>query len=136
MYCPIARALDVLGERWTLLILRELALGDQRFTDLRRRVAGIPPNVLSARLKTLVEEGLVVTRELPPPAARTVYSLTGRGRDAMPVLRALARWGNAALDPAGPDTPVRPDAVVAGAFVPYYDRAAAATVEERYRLVL
>src|SRR5256885_258775 len=66
MYCPIARALDVLGERWSLLILRELALGEQRFTDLKRSVVGIPPNVLSSRLKTLTEEGLVTTRELPP----------------------------------------------------------------------
>jgi len=94
MYCPIARALDVLGERWTLLILRELAGGDQRFTDLKRLVVGIPPNVLSNRLKALVDEGVVETRELPPPAARTVYGLTGRGREAMPVLRALARWGH------------------------------------------
>ena len=59
MYCPIARALDVLGERWTLLILRELAGGDQRFTDLKRLVVGIPPNVLSNRLKALVDEGVV-----------------------------------------------------------------------------
>ena len=123
MYCPIARALDVLGERWTLLILRELAAGDQRFTDLKRLVVGIPPNVLSNRLKALVDEGVVETRESPPPAARTVYGLTGRGREAMPVLRALARWGIGALDEAGPETPVRPAAVINGAFIPYYDRA-------------
>jgi DNA-binding HxlR family transcriptional regulator len=136
MYCPIARALDVLGERWTLLILRELAGGDQRFTDLKRLVVGIPPNVLSNRLKALVDEGVVETRELPPPAARTVYGLTGRGREAMPVLRALARWGIGALDDAGPETPVRPASVVNGAFIPYYDRAAARDVDERYLLML
>lgn len=136
MYCPIARALDVLGERWTLLILRELALGDRRFTDLKRSIAGIPPNVLSARLKALRTEGLVDTRELPPPAARTVYVLTDRGREAFPVLRALARWGFAMLEPAEPATPVHPLAVVASMLIPYYDRTAADGVDERYLLVI
>src|SRR6476646_5571832 len=99
-YCPIARALDVLGDRWTLLILRELTnAGDRRFTDLRRGLPGIAPGLLSDRLKTLVEHGLVTTRELPPPAARTVYAITPRGREAVPVLRALARFGLPLLDP-------------------------------------
>src|SRR3954451_13470408 len=86
-YCPIARALDVLGDRWTLLILRELTnAGDRRFTDLRRSLPGIAPGLLSDRLKALAEHGLVTTRELPPPAARTVYAITPRGREAAPVL--------------------------------------------------
>jgi len=136
MYCPIARALDVLGERWTLLILRELSLGEQRFTDLKRSIPGIPPNVLSARLKALRAEGLVETRDLPPPAARTVYLLTGRGREAFPVLRSLARWGLDLLEAPGPSTSVRPASVVAAWFIPFYDRQAAAGIEERYRLVI
>lgn len=136
MYCPISRALDVLGERWTLLILRELATGEHRFTDLKRSITGIPPNVLSARLKALAEEGLITTRDLPPPAARTVYVLTDRGRDALPVLRALARWGLPVLEAAGPSTPMRPISVISAGFIPYYSRAAAAGVDERYLLML
>jgi DNA-binding HxlR family transcriptional regulator len=91
--CPIAVALDAVGERWTLLILRELLIGDQRFTDLRANLRGIAPNLLSARLASLVERGYVVQAELPPPAARTVYRLTARGREVGPVLRALSRFG-------------------------------------------
>ena len=136
MYCPIARALDVLGERWTLLIVRELSLGEQRFTDLKRAIAGIPPNVLSARLKALRSEGLVDTRELPPPAARTVYLLTARGREALPVLRSLARWGLDLLEAPEPSMPVRPVSVIGAWFVPFYDRQAAAGVDERYQLVI
>ena len=73
-YCPIARALDVLGDRWTLLILRDLVGSDQRFTDLRRRLPGIAPTLLTQRLRTMMAEGLVATKELPPPAARSVYT--------------------------------------------------------------
>ena len=83
-YCPIARALDVLGDRWTLLILRELVNGDQRFTDLRTNLPGIAPTVLTQRLRALTEEGLVTTKELPPPAARSVYTLTERGPSCRP----------------------------------------------------
>jgi DNA-binding HxlR family transcriptional regulator len=136
MYCPIARALDVLGERWTLLILRELALGERRFTDLKRSVAGIPPNVLSARLKALRADGLVDTLELPPPVARTVYVLTDRGREAFPVLRALAKWGFPMLEEARPDTQVKPISVVASMYIPYYDRRAAEGIDERYSLTI
>src|SRR6476646_10207660 len=101
-YCPIARALDVLGDRWTLLILRELTMsGDRRFTDLRRSLPGIAPGLLSDRLRSLTEHGLVTTKELPPPAARTVYAVTPRGREAVPVLRALSRFGLPLLDPPG-----------------------------------
>ena len=92
-YCPIARALDVLGDRWTLLILRELVNGDQRFTDLRTNLPGIALTVLTQRLRALTDEGLVTTGKLPPPAARSVYTLTDRGRSTGPVLSALARWG-------------------------------------------
>jgi DNA-binding HxlR family transcriptional regulator len=92
-YCPIAAGLDLIGDRWTLLILRELSMGDQRFTDLRAELTGIAPNLLTERLRSLQGIGLVTTAELPPPAARTVYRLTAEGRRVEPVLRSIARFG-------------------------------------------
>jgi DNA-binding HxlR family transcriptional regulator len=97
-YCPIAAGLDVVGDRWVLLICRELAMGDRRFTDLRDALPGIAPNLLSERLRALQEAGLVTTVELPPPAARTVYRLTEDGQAVAPVLRAMARFGARYLD--------------------------------------
>jgi DNA-binding HxlR family transcriptional regulator len=92
--CPIARALDIVGERWTILIVRDLVLhGPRRFQDFEQSLAGISPNTLSARLKTLEENG-VVQREFyedHPPRAR--YVLTEKGRELRPVLRALLTWG-------------------------------------------
>lgn len=92
-YCPIAAGLDLIGDRWTLLILRELSMGDQRFTDLRGELRGIAPNLLTERLRSLQAIGLVTTAELPPPAARSVYRLTDDGRRIEPVLRSVARFG-------------------------------------------
>jgi len=92
-YCPIAAGLDLIGDRWTLLILRELSIGDQRFTDLRGELRGIAPNLLTERLRSLQAIGLVTTAELPPPAARSVYRLTDEGRRIEPVLRSVARFG-------------------------------------------
>lgn len=97
-YCPIAAGLDVVGDRWTLLICRELAQGDRRYTDLKSALAGIAPNLLCDRLRTLQDAGLVTTAELPPPAARSVYRLTDDGRRIVPVLRAMARFGVKYLD--------------------------------------
>ena len=105
--CPVALALDAIGDRWTLLILRELAVGDQRFTDLRNALPGIAPNLLSSRLAELVDRGLVARAELPPPAARSVYRLSGRGEGVRPVLGALARFGVPDL-PREPSEPMRP----------------------------
>jgi DNA-binding HxlR family transcriptional regulator len=99
-FCAIAAALDVVGDRWTLLICRELVFGDCRFTDLRNALPGIAPNLLTERLRALQTEGLVTTVELPPPAARTVYRLTESGHEIVPVLRALARFGSRYLDPS------------------------------------
>jgi DNA-binding HxlR family transcriptional regulator len=107
-FCPIARGLDLLGERWTLLILRELSIDEQRFTDLRRALKGIAPNLLSDRLSQLQDEGLVEQAELPPPAARTVYRLTDEGLRVVPVIRAVGRFGGRYLpeDP-DPEIPMR-----------------------------
>jgi len=109
--CGIARALDVVGERWALLVVRELLLGPKRFTDLRAGLPRIGPDMLAARLRELEDVGLVVQRPLPPPAARTVYELTQDGRELEPVLHALGRWGS--RRPLRPDPPpLSPDAAV------------------------
>jgi DNA-binding HxlR family transcriptional regulator len=92
-YCPIAAGLDLIGDRWTLLMLRELSMGDRRFTDLRADLPGIAPNLLTERLRSLQSIGLVTAVELPPPAARSVYRLTEEGRRIEPVLRSVARFG-------------------------------------------
>jgi DNA-binding HxlR family transcriptional regulator/putative sterol carrier protein len=89
----MARALDVLGERWTLLIVRELLTGPKRFKDLLEGLPGIGTNLLAGRLKELEGEGVLRRTTLPPPAGSAVYELTGRGRDLEPVLMGLARWG-------------------------------------------
>jgi DNA-binding HxlR family transcriptional regulator len=93
-FCALAVALDHLGERWTLLVIRELLLGPKRYTDLRTGLPGIAANLLAARLRTLEEDGIVRRRRLPPPAASTIYELTERGRELEPVLLGLARWGS------------------------------------------
>jgi DNA-binding HxlR family transcriptional regulator len=92
-YCPVARALEVVGERWTLLIVRELLLGPRRFTDLADGLPGIGSSVLAARLAGLEQSGLVAKRTMPPPAASVVYELTDEGSGLRPVLAALADWG-------------------------------------------
>jgi len=135
-YCPIARTLDVLGDRWTLLVLRELAFKDQRFSDLRRHLPGISPTLLTERLQVLGESGLVATRELEPPAARTVYTLTEKGREAVPVLRAMARFGMSLLPSPRRARRIWPRTAAQGAVVPYYDAEAADGVDEHYRLVI
>jgi DNA-binding HxlR family transcriptional regulator len=93
-YCSIARALDLVGDRWTLLVVRELLLqGACRFTDLKNGLPGIATNLLSSRLKELEEAGLVVREDAPPPVATVLYSLTDRGLALEPVLKTLGLWG-------------------------------------------
>ncbi len=92
--CGIARALDVVGERWALLVVRELVLGPKRFTDLRSHLPGIATDVLAQRLRQLEQAGVLRPVPLPPPAAGQVYALTDRGHDLEPVLHALGRWGS------------------------------------------
>ncbi len=91
--CGLALSLDLLGERWTLLVIRELARGPKRFGDLQSGLNGIGTNLLSARLKSLAAEGIVEKVELPPPASATAYALTDRGRSLQPILEDLAVWG-------------------------------------------
>jgi DNA-binding HxlR family transcriptional regulator len=103
-YCAVARALDVIGERWSMLVLRELLLDERlRFADLLERLGSISTDVLTRRLRTLEEEGLVERVALPPPAARVVYQLTDRGKEVKPVVVAAARFGFAMLGEPAPD---------------------------------
>ncbi|HYE84909.1 MAG TPA: winged helix-turn-helix transcriptional regulator [Vicinamibacterales bacterium] len=91
-YCGLARALDVVGDRWTLLIVRELLIGECRYTDLLNGLPGIASNLLATRLAELEDAGLVEKAALPPPAAATVFRLTPRGQALRPVIRALGQW--------------------------------------------
>ena len=99
--CGIARGLDVIGDRWALLIARELLLGPKRFTDLRGGLPHLGPDVLAQRLRELEQAGVVRRAALPPPAASRVYELTDWGRELEPVLLALGRWGRLAPLPTG-----------------------------------
>lgn len=93
-YCSLARALDVVGDRWTLLIVRELLLrGACRYTDLRDGLPGIATNLLADRLRELEQAGLVTREDAPPPVAATLFRLTERGEELEPAVHALARWG-------------------------------------------
>lgn len=91
--CAAAHALDVLGERWALLVVRELLLGPKRFTDLRSGLPGVSPNVLTQRLGELEAAAVTQRRRLPPPASAWVYELTPWGRELEPIILALGRWG-------------------------------------------
>src|SRR5688500_3079456 len=130
-YCPLAKALDVIGERWTPLILRDLALGPKRFTDLSDRLVGIAPNLLSQRLRTLEGHGIVQKRKLPPPAAAQVYELTELGSELGPALFELARWGTRFLGPVAPGETFRLEWLLP-LLDDFADREAARGVREMY----
>jgi DNA-binding HxlR family transcriptional regulator/putative sterol carrier protein len=98
-FCALAFALDMVGERWTLLIIRELLIGPRRFKDLIEGLPDISTNLLSERLKTLEQHGLICRRTLPPPAGSTVYELTPLGRALQPAMVELGRWGSCMLPP-------------------------------------
>ena len=98
-YCPMAHALDLVGDRWALLVIRELMRGPKRYTDLAERLPGIGTNILATRLRDLEQHGLVERRTLPPPAASKVYELTAYGQELRPMLRELALWGARSLGP-------------------------------------
>jgi DNA-binding HxlR family transcriptional regulator/putative sterol carrier protein len=92
--CGVARGLDVIGERWALLVVRDLLLGPKRFNDLHAGLSGVSPNVLTQRLRDLIEHGVVQRRDLPPPTRVRLYELTDRGRALEPLLLHLGRWGS------------------------------------------
>jgi DNA-binding HxlR family transcriptional regulator len=132
--CGIAHALDLLGERWALLVVRELLLGPKRFTDLRDGLPNVSPNVLSQRLRELEQSGVVERRKLPPPAAVWVYELTEWGARLKPILLALGAW--AVRSPSLPrDTPISMDSVILGLGT-FFDPDAAEDLDARYELRL
>ncbi len=111
-YCAVAHALDLVGDRWSLLILRNLLMGPKRFVDLQTGLPGLGTNILTARLKVLEQSGVVQRRFLPPPAASTVYELTEYGHQIEGPLTALARWGAQTLGLWTPDMVIKPEAVM------------------------
>jgi DNA-binding HxlR family transcriptional regulator len=130
-YCGAARALDVVGDRWTLLIVRELLLGPRRFTDLIDGLPGISRNLLTERLRALERDGILTRRELPPPAARQVYELTDDGRDLATAMLPLVAWGVRRLGSRRPGESFRPQ-WAALAMAAFADRAVAKGVTETY----
>ena len=107
-YCPVAHALDLVGERWALLVVRELMHGPKRYTDLAEHLPGIGTNILAARLRDLEACGIVTKRRLPPPAASRVYELTEYGQELRRVVRELALWGARSLGPPTEDDELFP----------------------------
>jgi DNA-binding HxlR family transcriptional regulator len=102
-YCGLAHGLEIVGERWSALVVRELTLGARRYSDLRDGLPGIATNVLAERLKHLEAEGIIVRETMPPPAASTVYRLTEDGEALAEALLPLTRWGAQRLDGPGAD---------------------------------
>jgi DNA-binding HxlR family transcriptional regulator len=132
-YCPVAHALCLVGERWALLVVRELLRGPRRYTDLASGLPGIGTNILAARLRDLEAAGVVRKRKLPPPAASTVYELTEYGAELEEVVYALARWGARSLGPPKPEDELYPEWGV-NAFRALFDAAAAGGLTETYVL--
>jgi DNA-binding HxlR family transcriptional regulator len=113
-FCALARAAEIVGERWTLLIIRELLLGPKRFGDLLDHLDGMSPSLLTTRLTGLIESNVVRRTSLPPPASAQVYELTEIGREVQPAIRELIRWGGRFLFPPVPGDVFEPDWVLLG----------------------
>src|ERR671916_893278 len=132
--CAAAHALDLIGERWALLVVRELLLGPKRFTDLRAGLPGISPNVLAQRLRELEGAGIVRRRKLPAPAASRVYELTDWGMELEPIIIGLGRWG--ARSPSRPrDAELGVDSIILS-FRTMFDPRVANGVDASYELRL
>jgi DNA-binding HxlR family transcriptional regulator/putative sterol carrier protein len=134
-YCALARTLDVAGDRWTLLIVRELTPGPRRFTDLLDGLPGVSRNLLTERLRALERAGIIARQELPPPAARQVYELTDDGRDLAVAMAPLIAWGARRIGDrkSGESFRARWPAV---AMVGLADREAARGVNETYEYLV
>ena len=132
--CGIARALDLVGERWALLVVRDLLLGPKRFTDLRAGLPHVSPDVLSQRLRELEQAGIVRRAKLPPPASARVYELTDRGEALEPIVIELGRWGS--REPfTDEEAKLGPDSAVL-ALKTLFDPAQADGLDETYELRL
>lgn len=105
-YCPIAHALDLIGDRWSLMVVRELMRGPKRYTDLAAGLPGIGTNVLATRLRDLETHGIIARTTMAPPAASKVYELTDYGNDLQPVMRELGLWGARSLGPPSGGPPL------------------------------
>jgi DNA-binding HxlR family transcriptional regulator len=123
-YCGFARALEVVGERWALLIVRDLLVGPRRFTDLLRGLPGIPSNILTARLKELEDAGVVRRRVLPRPARAVVYELTEYGLELDAVIVELGRWGAKTLGDPRPDETITVDSLITALRTTFHPGAA------------
>ncbi|HEV2813226.1 MAG TPA: winged helix-turn-helix transcriptional regulator [Solirubrobacteraceae bacterium] len=134
-FCGLARALDVAGDRWTLLIVRELVPGPRRFTDLIDGLPGISRALLTERLRELEGEGVVARQELSPPAARQVYTLTDEGRDLAEAMSGLIAWGARRLGEREPVESFRARWMTVG-MAALADREAARGVSETYQYVV
>ena len=131
-YCPVAHALDVVGERWSLLIIRELIEhGPLRYSDLHCHLTGCGTNILAARLKELERHAVVRRRKLPPPAASTVYELTEYGEELRPVMHMLAHWGARSLGPPKPDEDLEQGWLAAALQIAFPKHATDARIEFR-----
>ncbi len=130
--CRFAFALDLVGERWALLVVRELLLGPKRFTDLRGGLPHASPNILSERLRELEQAGVVHRRKLPPPAASQVYELTAWGRELEPVVTQLGAWG--ARSPIAPEHQEISASSIVLALRSLFDAEAAVDLEASYEL--
>jgi DNA-binding HxlR family transcriptional regulator len=133
--CAIARALDVIGGRWGLLVVRELLLGPKRNTDLRRSLPNASPNVLSERLRELERAGVIRRRKLPPPAGARVFELTDWGRELEETVMSLGRWGARSPTPPSP-APIRSADSIILALRARFDPSAARGLRAGYELRL
>lgn len=131
--CAASRALDLIGERWALLVVRELVLGPKRFTDLRSGLPTISPNVLAQRIDELEEAAIVRRRRLPPPSSTWVYELTDWGAELGPVIMSLGRW--AARSPSKPNGPMSIASLILS-FRTMFDSSAAGDLKARIELQL
>ena len=135
-YCAVAKALDIVGERWTLLILRDLVhLGPRRFSDLVRALPGIGKSLLTARLRQLEQAGLVGRRRLPPPAGSVVYELTELGRGLEPAIIELGRWGGNFMGTRAADETFLPSGHIS-AIRATFRKDAAGDIARRYQFVI
>ncbi len=134
-YCGLAATLDLLGERWTILIVRDLLVGPKRFTDLLDRLTGIGTGLLSQRLRELEDARIIEKTTLPPPAASTVYQLTPDGEELRPALLSLIRWGSRRLGEPVSGQKLDAESLALG-LTARYDPQAAIDADGYYKLVL
>jgi len=126
-YCGFSRALEIVGERWALLVVRDLLVGPKRFSDLQRGLPGIPSNILTTRLKELEDDGIVHRRLLPRPSSATVYELTEAGRQLEGPVISLGRWGAKRLREPRPDETVTEDSIASALLATFRPEAAGRT---------